>query len=123
VATDKQRAFCRHYVANGCIASRAAKSAGYADHRPTGSKLLKTRAIRAELERLKAIAAKTTNKMLADAIGNDQPDPIDVGLAASLVACRGTDDDARKHDEGSINVLAVSCCAKTQQDRDRWARG
>jgi hypothetical protein len=36
ILTDKQRAFCRSYVANGGNASQAAKTAGYLDHGPQG---------------------------------------------------------------------------------------
>ena len=48
--TDHQRAFCRHYIANGGIASHAAKAAGYTDPGPEGRRLLRKRPIREEIE-------------------------------------------------------------------------
>ena len=81
--TDKQRAFCRSYVANGGNGSQAAKTAGYADHRAKGSKLLKLRSVREEIERLQVAIAKRGNQIMAEAlVGADQPPPVDTGLAA-----------------------------------------
>ena len=100
ILTDKQRAFCRSYVANGGNASQAAKTAGYLDHGPEGTKLLKKqhwkRSIREEIERLQVAIAKAGNQIMVDAlVGTDQPEPVDTGLAASLVAPRGATHDRR----------------------------
>ena len=53
--TDKQRAFCRHYVANGGVATSAARAAGYAEPGPEGFRLIRKRHILEEIERLHGV--------------------------------------------------------------------
>ena len=100
--TDKQRAFCRHYVANGGVATSAARAAGYAEPGPEGFRLIRKRHILEEIERLHAAVAKAGNAIMAKAlsdsqgIGNDDVrEPVSPELAAALVARRGADDEAR----------------------------
>ena len=100
--TDKQRAFCRHYVANGGVATSAARAAGYAEPGPEGFWLIRKRHILEEIERLHAAVAKAGNAIMAKAlsdsqgIGNDDArEPASAELAAALVPRRGADDEAR----------------------------
>ena len=100
--TDKQRAFCRHHVANGGKASLAAKAAGYSEPQSDGWKLMQKPHIREEIQRLKVSVAKTGNAIMAKAIadsqgiGNDDSqEPVSPTLARRLAKRRGDDDEAR----------------------------
>src|SRR4051812_31005293 len=98
--TDMQTTFCRHFVANGGNGTQAAREAGYSDAAPAASKMLKTRWIRQEIERLHLAASKATNEMLANAVSGSQGSgrgkpTVDPDLANSLAVRRGADDEVR----------------------------
>lgn len=72
--TDKERAFCRYYIANGGNGTQAAISAGYApgSAKVTASQMLKKPQIRAEIELLRSQVDNGTLHLLA-APGGSQP--------------------------------------------------
>ncbi|MCC7347531.1 MAG: terminase small subunit [Variibacter sp.] len=72
--TDKERAFCRYYIANGGNGTQAAISAGYASGsaKVTASQMLKKPQIRAEIELLRSQVDNGTLHLLA-APGGSQP--------------------------------------------------
>lgn len=65
--TDKERAFCRYYIANGGNGTQAAISAGYApgSAKVTASQMLKKPQIRAEIELLRSQVDNGTLHLLA----------------------------------------------------------
>lgn len=79
--TDKERAYCRYYVANGGNGTQAAISAGYAKASASvqSAKLQKKATIKAEIAMLKGEVANGTLHLLAAPRGggNQGPPPLD----------------------------------------------
>lgn len=75
--TDKERAFCRYYVANGGNGTQAAISAGYApgSAKVTASQMLRKPQIRAEIELLRSQVDNGTLHLLAAPGGTPPPKP------------------------------------------------